>query len=399
MADDVFRQRKKVTDADLTASEVAAMAKKGREEREGGGENPLDQVQQIQQAVAKETGRETPQPFDANQAPFEIGGNVPPDFRKAMQQRAANPEQLQEGDAGPTKSESEDASFESFEAPPDRPRKKPNKKAVDKKIRVTGSDALEGLLGRLAEQHTWEEFQWPSKAKFYDDVPESVHVRAMTGEEEQILATPRWVKKGKAIDMIFKRCIKENIDTEHLLSVDRTYLLIYLRGISYTPEYDVEIKCPDCGIKFSSVIDLNDLDVNGCPDEFDGDELSGVLPTSGFGYSFRLATGADEQEITTYRERRISQWGDQSEDDTLLYRTALLLEELEGVTMKKELALLLKRLPINDVAHLRNEINDPPFGVNTDIEMVCPSCTEEFKIDLPLETNFFFPRKKEKTPA
>ena len=401
MTDDVFRpQRKKVTDADLSPADVQARAQQGRAEREGGGENPLDQVKQIQEAVAKETGREAPKTFDPSEAPFDIGGNVPADFRKIMQERAASPEQLREGDAGPSKEEKESENFEAFEAPPDKPRKKRSKKATgDKKVRVTGSNELENLLGQLAESHQWEEFRWPSKAKFYDDIPDTVNVRAMTGEEEQILATPRWVKKGKAIDMIFKRCIKENIDTESLLSVDRTYLLIYLRGISYTPEYDVEIKCPDCGIKFSSVIDLNNLDVNGCPEEFDGDELGVNLPTSGFSYNFRLATGADEQEITTYRERRIQAWGDQSEDDTLLYRTALLLEDIEGVTMKKELALLLKRLPINDVAHLRNEINEPPFGVDTDVAMVCPSCTEEFKIDLPLETNFFFPRKKEKTPA
>jgi hypothetical protein len=59
----------------------------------------------------------------------------------------------------------------------------------------------------------------------------------------------------------------------------------------------------------------------------------------------------------------------------------------------------MKKLPINDVSYLRNEINDPPFGVKTEIPMVCPSCTAEFDIDLPLEANFFFPKKKEKTLA
>jgi hypothetical protein len=286
--------------------------------------------------------------------------------------------------------------FETFEAPPDRPRPQSKKKAVpDVKVRAQGTDAFETLIGKLTGNHLWEKFEFPSKGKFYTDIPGVVEIRPMTGEEEQILATPRFVKKGKAIDMIFARCIKQEINTEELLSVDRTNLLIFLRGISYTPEYDVEIKCPNCSTKFSHVIELDDLGVRMCDSDFGPDNLSGKLPSTGFKYSYRLATGHDEQEVASYREKRIAQWGDQGEDDTLLYRTALLLEEIEGVTMKKELAQLLKKLPIQDVAHLRNEINQPPFGVDTSLPLLCPSCMDEFKIDLPMEANFFFPRKKE----
>lgn len=369
MADEVYRpQRKPVTQEEVS------------------GNDPLAKVQQVRQAVAQETGQESPRPI--SDAPFEISGNIPPEFRQILQQR-----QTTQAPSSPAKETDEPGSYESFEAPPERPRKK--KPTPDAKIRVQGSDQLESLLQKLADKHHWESFTFPSKSRFYDGIPETIHIRPMTGEEEQILATPRWVKRGKAIDMIFQRCIRESVSTEELLSIDRTHLLIYLRGISYTPEYDVEIKCPNCSMKFSTVIDLNDLEVETCPDDFSGESLEGTLPTSGFSYRYRLATGADEQEISNYRERRIQQWGDQSDDDTLLYRTALLLEEIEGVTMKKELAMLLKRLPINDVAHLRNMINDPPFGVDTEVPMVCPACTEEFEIDLPLETNFFFPRKRQ----
>ena len=372
MADDAYRPRKPV--------------KKDESAPQDG--NPMEQIQKMQEAIAKETGGDVPRPFSNADSPFEVSGNVPPAFRQALEGKAqkaapAQPKQTEE--------------FETFEAPPERPRAQPKPKAP---LRTQGSDELEGLLEHLADMHHWEEFTFPSGGKFYDNIPANIHIRPMTGEEEQILATPRWVKRGKAIDMIFQRCIRENIMTEDLLSIDRTHLLIYLRGISYTPEYDVEIKCPACSMKYSTVIDLNDLEVDSCPDDFDPDSLSGVLPTSGFSYRYRLATGADEQEISMYREKRIHSWGDQSEDDTLLYRTALLLENVEGVTQKKELAHLMKRLPINDVAHLRNEINDPPFGVDTEVPQVCPACTEEFVIDLPLETNFFFPRKKqERAPA
>jgi hypothetical protein len=189
--------------------------------------------------------------------------------------------------------------------------------------------------------------------------------------------------------------MQEKYNTQQFLTADRTYLLIYLRGISYTPDYDVEIRCPVCPTKFSTVINLNDLSPEECPDDFSDSDLQGVLPSSGFRYKYRLATGEDEVDISNYRDRKIAMFGDQSEDDTMVYRTALLLESIEAVTDKRELSMLLKRLPINDVAFLRNEINEPPFGVDTNVPMICPSCSEEFKVDLPFDAGFFFPRKKE----
>lgn len=355
MSDDVYRQtRKKMEPSDMTQSYD---------------EDPLESINAVQQAAAQEVG-ETYTPMASPDGGLQIKGNIPPEFREAMQKRGkvANPSTV--------------------------PRPASNQ------IRLQGSGELEGLLQRLAEHSSWEEIELPSKGKFYQNIPSVLHIRAMTGEEEQILATPRFVKKGKAIDMIFEKCLQEKINTTQLLSVDRNYLLIFLRGISYTPEYDVEIKCPNCSTNFATVINLDLLEVDTCPEDFDSNKLTGVLPTSGFGFRYRLATGEDEQAITSYRERRIQMFGDQSDDDTLLYRTAMLLEWIEGVTDIKEIQVLLKRLPINDVSHLRNTINEPPFGVDTDVDMICPSCAEEFKIDLPLETNFFFPRKKEtKTPA
>lgn len=401
MTDDVFKQtRKKITPQELES------------------ENPLDQIRAMQEAVAKETGKELAKPFSQEGAPFQVSGAIPPQFQEAVMKRQQSKQMGGQPElppiiveqqrkaaaakaASPLMEEDDDVPFEPFEAPPERANKPTPKRAVpDSKVRLQGSDQLETLLQTLANKHHWEEFELLSKGKFYTNIPPVLHIRAMTGEEEQILSTQRWVKKGKAIDMIFANCIREKINTEDLLSSDRTHLLIFLRGISHTPEYDVEIKCPACGIKFAHVINLDQLDVTECPENFGTENLSGTLPSSGFSYTYRIATGQDEQEIAQYRERRIQQWGDQGEDDTLLYRTALLLEEIQGVSMKKELALLLKRLPIQDVSHLRNEINTPPFGVDTELPILCPNCDNDFKIDLPLEANFFFPKKnKEKARA
>jgi hypothetical protein len=221
----------------------------------------------------------------------------------------------------------------------------------------------------------------------------------MTGEEEQILATQRFVRKGQAVNMIFSRCIREKIKPEELLSIDRTYILIYLRIISYSNSYDVEIKCPECERKFSTEIDLNSLMVEKCPDDY-GPLLQDVLPTSGYKFRYRLSKGRDETDIQDHRDKRIKNFGDAAVDDSLTYRTSLLLEEVQGITDKRDLQTLVRNLPISDVSYIRNLINDPPFGVDTKVDSICPSCLQEFELDLPLESNFFFPRqRREKTQA
>jgi len=315
---------------------------------------------------------------------FNIQGNVPPEFAQALKQaRGGNEIQnVEEPTTTSTNKRPQQAKMSSFEK------------------REASSGHLKELLEVIkGSSAVYEEVQLPSKGKFYDgeNGPSDgvLHIRPMTGEEEQILATPRFVRKGQAINMIFSKCIKESSQfrPEGLLTIDRTFLLIYLRGISYSPKYEVEIKCPECEAKFSTTIDLNSLYVEGCPDEY-GPVLQDTLPTTKLPFSYRLSTGQDEQNINDHRERRVKAFGDSAADDTLTYRTAELLEEIDGISNKNELQILLKSLPISDVSYVRNCINEPPFGVDTNISINCPSCFAEFSIDLPLEANFFFPRRK-----
>lgn len=300
----------------------------------------------------------------------QLKGAVPPEFMQALNQSQA---------AGIQKPSSKMTSFESKEL---------------------NSSHLKELLETIKNNNSvYEEIQLPSLGKFYDgeNGPSNgrLSIRPMTGEEEQILATPRFVKKGQAINMIFQKCLKEGTQfkSENLLTIDRTFLLIYLRGISYSPNYDVEIKCPECETKFSTTINLNSLYVESCPDNF-GPILQDVLPNTKLPFRYRLSTGRDEQEITEHKDRRVKAFGDAAADDTLTFRTACLLDEIDGIVNKNELQILLKNLPIGDVSYIRNCINEPPFGVDTNVAIVCPSCYAEFEIDLPLEASFFFPRRK-----
>jgi len=310
---------------------------------------------------------------------FNIQGNIPPEFAQALNQARGQQPETENPQPRENRTQGKMASFE---------------KREDSSGRL--KEVLEIIKGSSS---VYEEIQLPSKGKFYDGengpTDGVLHIRPMTGEEEQILATPRFVRKGQAINMIFSKCLRESAQfrPENLLTIDRTFLLIYLRGISYSPKYEVEIKCPECEAKFSTTIELNSLYVEGCPEEY-GPILRDSLPTTKLPFAYRLSTGQDEQNINEHRERRVKAFGDSAADDTLTYRTAELLEEIDGITNKNELQILLKSLPISDVSHIRNCINEPPFGVDTNISITCPSCFADFSVDLPLEANFFFPRRK-----
>ena len=317
----------------------------------------------------------------AGQAPdasgVQLSGNVPAELLNRMRQKSANPV-------------SSDVQMPSFNSAPRPANYAPANASAD----------LQGILDALKSQSSiYEEVTLPSLGKFYDgtDGPldGKLNIRAMTGEEEQILATPRFVKKGQAINMIFSRCIQENFKPENLLSVDRTYLLIYLRGISYGSEYEVEVKDPNTDRKFSTVIDLDTLPVDTCPLDY-GPELAEVLPKSGLRFVYRLSRGKDETELQDHRERRLKQFGDGGADDTLLYRAAQLTDSIASITDKSELQVLFKNLPIQDLSYLRSVVNEPPFGVDTKVTILSPMSSEEFEVELPLEANFFFPRRKRK---
>lgn len=383
MADDTFRPRRP-----NQPQEEDSM------DQENDGLSALNMAEKMRQQASGERNHD--RGHDETQSVaggFPIKGAVPPEFLQALQAAKTGGVKVEQNLSG----NEPKRGFGSMSGGGEGPNSPPPVKRESLPIPASSSGHLKELLEGLKGSTTiYEEIELPSKGRFYDgtDGPVNgiVSIRPMTGEEEQILATPRFVKKGQAINMIFQRCLKEQFRPEQLLTIDRTYLLIYLRGISYSPKYDVEIKCPECEKKFSTSIDLNELFVEPCPDNY-GPDLQDVLPTTKLPFSYRLSTGRDEQDITDHRDRRIKHFSDAT-DDTLIYRTAMLLNNIDTITSKSELQTLLKHLPISDVSYIRNCINEPPFGVDTDVEIICQSCLQEFEVDLPLEANFFFPRRR-----
>jgi len=343
--------------------------------------------------------------------PSEEPGPVAPSMEDvhSMQQRAGMEIPVVEGEVGVKGTVP--AAFQKYMVDPNQQKRGPQQRpssTVQTIHAPTGSnsDIIKEFIAETKQLiENYDEITLPSAGKFYDgqDGPADgkLRVRPMTGNEEKILATPRFVKKGQAVNMIFKNCVAEKFDPEDLLTVDRTYLLIYLRGISYTPDYDVEIKCTECTNKFQTTVNLDTLYCDYCPDDFSETSLTDTLPYTGFRFKYRLSKGRDETLIQEHRDRRVKNFGDSAHDDTLLYRASLLVEWIESpsgqiLTGQGPIQTVLEHLPIKDVAYIRNLLTDPPFGVDTKITLACPLCQNEFSADLPLEANFFFPRTRNK---
>lgn len=254
---------------------------------------------------------------------------------------------------------------------------------------------LAPFLRTLAQNY--EEVVLPSRGCFYEGkFPEGkIHVKPMTMKEEKLLATQRLIRTGKAIDMIFESCMQETFPAEELLSIDRTFLLIWLRGISYGSEYDVNVKCPNCNNSFPETINLSELPVDFA-DEGASEPKGSVFPRCGHPFKYRFSRGKDEAALARHRERKARAYGDDAIDDTLVARDSMLIVEIGGFTNKQEISVILESLSMEDATHLRSLFREPGFGVKTLLPLICPFCSSDFDVDLPMDANFFFPQRMRK---
>lgn len=383
MSEENFRPRK-ISPDELIAAQNKERLEKGQAMRRLVEQNELD----------PEASDDQESDSEMTAPPFTVSGNVPPQLqemlakmgKQKMTDQTQNPPQMPRG---PSKA-------------PQRKQQFTNEPSLN--YDSAESVRLKEVLDRLKSMtHQFEEVIIPSLGRFYNgsDGPQNgvLHVRRMTGKEEEILATTRYFREGKIVDMILENCVQEKYRPADLLTTDRDYLLVYIRGISYSPDYEVEIKCPACERKFETTVNLNDFPVNDCPEDFTHDSLSGTLPTSGLDFSFKPSRGRDENAIQTYAERQKNEFNDDS-PATALYRLTTLLTSLGGLSDRNSLMAVLTDLPIDDVTYLREKVNDLPFGMDTTCYFSCTHCPEKFEMNMPMGASFFFPRIKtnEKKP-
>lgn len=306
-----------------------------------------------------------------------------------------------------------------------------HKTKVDLSGAVAGLDGdgiLDVILSRRDEILPWDTVVLPSKGYYYGGkIPDGVvKIRPMNIFTEKIMSTQRWVRTGEAINKVFEHCVQfpdPSFDVLDLLSGDATFLLYYLRGITYGNMYEFIMKCDDeeCGHSAEYSYDLNQLQhtIKGPNEEFPEEPFPCTLPYMSevigkpFIVHIRLIRRRDLMNITVARKRKkllAPSSSASSLEEKLRTFTKInsvttvndfIEENLNNIVVsvmgskdRNKIRQFINMIHSSDSAAIREALDSFSPGIDTTIEVTCPMCGNRMKTMLPITESFF-----RRTPA
>lgn len=218
-----------------------------------------------------------------------------------------------------------------------------------------------------------------------------VELKELTGNEEDMLAS-RTIPAHKKMGFLIGRCVRRLgtiTDQGRLAAIagdltigDRTFLIFALRRITLGDMYPFKVGCPVCSKISTYQIDMADLETKFMPTP-EKRIYDDKLP-SGKTVRFRILVGRDEEQLGKAK----------NVDDKASLALLLRLELIDG---KPPTMADVKNLSMRDRDALRVLVDDVDGGVETGLELSCPSCGAEFEDDVDAgQAGFFFPSMTQK---
>ena len=222
---------------------------------------------------------------------------------------------------------------------------------------------------------------------------ETLQIRPMTAREEDILTSRAYIKDGTVISKLIDSClVDKRIDSEDLISGDRTALMVALRITGYGSEYAVDVTCPHCDASNNAEFDLAQLPIKRLevePVEIGQNLFEVVLPVTKKSVKVKFLTGHDEKEMMIISERKKKKG--LNTDTTVTDRLHRVIQSVEGITDKNKIAFFVRNLPVRDSLALRRFLDNAEPSVIMKGHLRCNSCFEESEVDLPIGASFFWP--------
>ena len=211
-----------------------------------------------------------------------------------------------------------------------------------------------------------------SKGKFYTGF-QGVEISPLTFLDEQKILG---VKDGNT-DIVSKLLEKSvvGVNVDDLLSMDKMYLLMKVREVSYGESYDFNITCPACASEIKTSLVLSEhLNMTQVPDELE-DPREIDLPKLKVKAQVRFPRSKEEVFLSTPEDVYKN-----------LYRFIVSINDNpDPVFVSKA----LKRMHIQDIKKLISEINKGEYGVNPRFIFECPECSHSETMSVPMDVSFF----------
>ena len=212
----------------------------------------------------------------------------------------------------------------------------------------------------------------PSECRAYEleDPEMPVTIRPMTFDDEKSIVSAK--KEEDPVNLVLQKCVT-NIKVSDLLPMDKLYLIMKLREISYGDDYNTLLLCNHCGAENPTTVKLSELNVNPVPDDFE-DPTTIILPELQKEVVVRLPRVKDERIFM-----------DSAAALDQLWRFVVSIDEH---TDKSIIAPVIDRLPLRDVRTILNSIKSE-YGVDTKVKFACKDCGGVSVVDLPIDAGFF----------
>ena len=222
---------------------------------------------------------------------------------------------------------------------------------------------------------------------------ETLQIRPMTAREEDILTSRAYIKDGTVISKLIDSClVDKRINSEDLISGDRTALMVALRITGYGADYNIEVSCPECGATNKTEFDLSQLPIKRLqvePTDIGHNLFEIVLPVTKKSVKVKFLTGHDEKEMMIINERKKK--SGLSTDTGVTDRLTRCIESVDDITDKNKIAFFVKNMPVRDSLALRRFLDNQEPGVEMKGHLRCNSCFEESEVELPIGASFFWP--------
>lgn len=244
----------------------------------------------------------------------------------------------------------------------------------------------------------------PSEGKFYPPNhplrdKKELEIKYMTAKEEDILTSKSLLKKGLAIDkMLESLIVDKKVKLEDLILGDKNALILAARKSGYGPRYETQVECPKCEKKNKFGFDLDKVankkieEVVGATETGNGTFLI-LLPRTKVQVEVKPMTGREEKSLADIQEQRKKLGASEGASTTQmkLFIVAIVKNDEKHIT-RSVIDAFVDAMPASDAKFLRDSYKKLIPDVDMNQTFSCSACDYEEVIEIPLTTDFFWPK-------